>query len=423
MQKRRLTVYNTLTKKRERFKPKNDDIVKIFTCGPSVYRTQHIGNYRTFLFEDILLRYLELSGYRVKRVINFTDVEDKALVEAGRKGISLEKLTRPVIEEFNRDCARLHIKLPRSMPRSSTSVKQAAELIGILLNKGTAYRYRGNIYFDPLKYAHFGELFGLDMSKWPKKKIRFSKDTYNGLRWNLGDFILWHGYREGDLLCWDTEIGRGRPAWNIQDAAMIYKELGTEADFCCGGIDNLYRHHDYNRAVMESVSGKEFAHYWLHGEHVLYNAKKMAKSKGNVIYAQDLVEKGYSGEQIRFFLMYGHYRKKLNYTEKNFKRAAAVLDRLKRKIADLFAILQKGENKKSGQNAAGTVDGTRGPEFLGLFYQCMNDDFQIKIFINNVDKKLNRLLKDRAQLKKLNAAALREELTVIDSVLKAGLTR
>jgi len=417
MQKKSLTVYNTLNKKKERFKPKDDNIVKIFTCGPSVYRTQHIGNYRTFLYEDILKRYLELLGYRVKRVINFTDVEDKSLAEAGEKGISVEELTRPVIDDFFRDCKNLHITLPPSVPRSSTSVKQAAELINILLNKGIAYRYGGNIYFDPLKYPHFGELFGLDMSKWPKKKIRFSKDTYNGLRWNLGDFILWHGYRKGDLLFWDTEIGRGRPAWNIQDVAMIYKELGREADICCGGIDNLYRHHDYNRAIMETVSGKEFTHYWLHGEHVLYNGKKMAKTKGNVIYPQDLIEEGYSGEQIRFFLIYGHYRKKLNYTEKNFQKALAVLDQLKNKIADFFKILKKGDNNKSGNHK-----NAREKEFLNSFYQYMNDDFQIKVFISNLDKKLNRLIKDKEKLKELNAAALREDITIIDSVLKVGLS-
>jgi cysteinyl-tRNA synthetase len=415
-QKMILAVYNTLTNKKEQFKPTQNNLVKIFTCGPSVYRTQHIGNYRTFLFEDILLRYLELLGYRVKRVINFTDVEDKALAEADEKGVPLEEITRPVIDEFYRDCGRLHIKLPRSVPRSSTSVKQAAALINILLTKGTAYRYGGNIYFDPLKYPCFGELFGLDMSKWPKRKIRFSRDTYNGLRWNLGDFILWHGYREGDHLSWDTEIGRGRPAWNIQDPAMIYKELGTEVDICCGGIDNLYRHHDYNRAIMESVSGKEFAHYWLHGEHVLYNSKKMSKSKGNVIYPQNLIEMGYSGEQIRFFLIYGHYRKRLNYTEKNLKRAVAVLDRLKDKIRTVLKAAPEAAKK-----AAGTAIDAGKRKFLNSFYQHMSDDFQIKTFIDNLDGELSLLIKDSVRLKELNAVALREEFVIIDSVLKGGL--
>jgi cysteinyl-tRNA synthetase len=415
-QKMILTVYNTLTDKKEQFKTTQNKLVKIFTCGPSVYRTQHIGNYRTFLFEDILLRYLELLGYRVKRVINFTDVEDKALAEAEGKGVPVAEVTRPVIDEFYRDCGRLHIKLPRSVPRSSTSVKQAAALINILLTKGTAYWYGRNIYFDPLKYPRFGELFGLDMSKWPKRKIRFSRDTYNGLRWNLGDFILWHGYREGDHLFWDTEIGRGRPAWNIQDPAMIYKELGTEVDICCGGIDNLYRHHDYNRAIMESVSGKQFAHYWLHGEHVLYNSKKMSKSKGNVIYPQNLIEMGYSGEQIRFFLIYGHYRKRLNYTEKNLKRAVAVLDRLKDKIRTVLKAAPEAAKK-----AAGTAIDAGKRKFLNSFYQHMSDDFHIKTFIDNLDGELSLLIKDSVRLKELNAVALREEFAIIDSVLKGGL--
>jgi len=424
-----LVLYNTLTKKKERFEPKEHELVRIFTCGPSVYRRPHIGNYRTFLYEDILQRYLELLGYRVKRVINFTDVEDKAITEAAEKGISLEELTRPIVEQFHRDCEKLHIKLPPSIPRSSTSVEQAAELIGILLDKGMAYRHQGNIYFDPLKYPKFGELFGLDMRKWPKKTVRFSKDTYNGLRWNLGDFILWHGYRDGDKVFWDTKIGRGRPAWNVQDAAMIYQEHGTEADICCGGIDNLYRHHDYNRAIMEAVSGKEFAHYWLHGEHVVFNGKKMSKSMGNVAYPQDFLDNGYSAEDLRFFLISGQYRKRLNYTENNFKKAIGLLRRLKDNIRAVTAVAGSVNGgavtsavKKASGRAAAENNPTGEPGFLRLFYECMNDDFQIKLFIRGLDKNLGRLLADKDALARQNTEALRKEFAAIDSVLQVGLS-
>jgi cysteinyl-tRNA synthetase len=450
-QKHTLLLYNTLTKKRERFEPKEENIVRIFTCGPSVYRTPHIGNYRTFLYEDILQRYLELLGYRVKRVINFTDVEDKAIQEAEEKGITLDRLTGPVIEQFHRDCERLHIKLPSSIPRSSTSVAEAAMVIKILLDKGVAYRHGRNIYFDPLKYPKFGELFGLDMARWPGKKVRFSKDTYNGLRWNLGDFILWHGYRDGDKVFWDTEIGRGRPAWNVQDAAMIYKEHGTRADICCGGIDNLYRHHDYNRAIMEAVSGGEFAHYWLHGEHVVYDGKKMSKSMGNVVYPQDFFNKGYSAEELRFFLISGHYRKRLNYTENNFGKAVALLKRLKNNIREVLAAAEERKGgaavaeakAKAGEVPAGgrartanpAADGEPArdhfgePGFLDLFHEYMNDDFQLKAFLREFDKKLMRLRADKddlpritAGLGRLSAGAMRKEIDSIDSVLQVGLS-
>ena len=183
--------------------------------------------------------------------------------------------------------------MPERIPRSSTSVEQAVYLIRKLLEKGCAYRHKGDIFFDPLKFEGFGKLFRLDMSKWPKTRKRFKQDTYPGRRWNLGDFILWHGCRKGDKVCWDTEIGRGRPSWNIQDPAMISETMGYSLDIFCGGIDNLYRHHDYNIAVMESVSGKELSRYWLHGQHVLVGGKKMSKSLHNIVYPEDLLAQGF----------------------------------------------------------------------------------------------------------------------------------
>jgi cysteinyl-tRNA synthetase len=168
------------------------------------------------------------------------------------------------------------------------------------------------------------------MRKWPKERRRFRRDTYNGLRWNLGDFILWHSYRGGEEVFWDTEIGRGRPAWNVQDAAMVTKHLGFQIDLSCGGIDNLYRHHDYTIAVVEAVSGRKFSRYWLHGQHLLVEWKKMSKSRGNVIYPDDLLRQGFSPEEIRFFLIYGHYRDKMSLTDGGSKRLARGWTILKR---------------------------------------------------------------------------------------------
>ena len=246
---------NTLTRKKEIFKPRRDKAVKMFTCGPSIYSRPHVGNYRTFLYEDILQRYLEYLDYRVERLINFTDVEDKSISEAREKGITLGELTNPVAERFFKEAELLKIKLPGHIARSSTSVDAAVRLIRSLLDKGYAYWHGKDVFYDPLKFKGFGKLFGLDMSRWPEKRRRFGKDTYPGQRWNLGDFILWHGYKEkeGEGYYWETELGRGRPSWNIQDPAMITKHLGDQIDIACGGVDNLYRHHDYTIAVIENT--------------------------------------------------------------------------------------------------------------------------------------------------------------------------
>lgn len=333
----RLKMYNTLTRKKERFEPRENGRVKFFSCGPSVYRRQHLGNYRTFLFEDVLQKYLEYTGLAVERVINFTDVEDKAVDEAAAKGVDLAALRRPVEEAFIRECGILSIRLPDTIPRASTSVEAAVDLIRRLLDGGHAYRHRGEIFFDPLTYDGFGRLYGLDMRRWPSRKVRFRRDTYPGQRWNLGDFILWHRRRDtpGEVW-WETGIGQGRPAWNIQDAAMISKHLGHRIDIHAGGIDNLYRHHDYTLAVMEGAAGRPFCPYWVHGGHLLVDGVKMSKSRHNVTYVDDLLEKGFLPRHIRFFLLYGPYREPLDLRMSHLERCAGRLDRIRRRTDALL---------------------------------------------------------------------------------------
>jgi len=328
---------NTLTGERETFTPRRAGKVALFTCGPSVYSRPHIGNYRTYLYEDILHRFLVSRGYSLNRVLNFTDIEDKAIDEAKRRGLSLFDLTRPNEEQFLADADRLGIIRPSIIPRSSTSIPEAVRLISVLLDTGHAYWHRGDVFFDPLTHPEFGKLYGLDMSRWPKKRIRFRKDTYQGRRWNLGDFILWHGLKRGEdpAYAWETEIGPGRPAWNIQDPAMISKHLGYAVDICCGGVDNLYRHHDYNIAVLESVSGRELCHYWLHGELLLVNGSKMSKSRGNIVYPDTLFNEGLTPDQLRYFLLSVHYRRTMNLTSRRQERAKERLNRLQAAIRDL----------------------------------------------------------------------------------------
>lgn len=349
-----LELYNTMSRAKEPFQPRKTGQVKMFTCGPSIYRRPHVGNYRSFLWEDVLQRYLEYMGLEVERVINFTDVEDKAIAEAQSEGVPLLELTGKISERFFQEAAFLNIKLPAEVPRSSTSVDQAVKLIEILLEKGFAYWDAGDVFFDALKFKGFGKLFRLDMSRWPREKRLFRRDTYNGRRWNLGDFVLWHGWKEGEEIFWDTKIGKGRPAWNVQDPAMITEGLGYAIDISCGGVDNLYRHHDYNIAVIEAASGEEFARFWIHGEHLLSNGKKMSKSLGNIIYTEDLQKEAGSGRGVRFVLLGAHHRKPLNLTRRRIAEAV-------KRFNALMEMVEKVTGQGSGPpSRARGADGSSG---------------------------------------------------------------
>ena len=405
-----LIVNNTLTRRREAVRLLESGKVRLVTCGPSVYRRPHVGNYRTFLYEDVLHRYLEYLGYEVDRLINFTDVEDKAIDELKKTGKKWEEITGPAERQFFEDAGLLQIKVPEFVPRSSTSVEQAVFLIQKLIDKGYAYRHRGDVFYDPLKFHEFGKLFHLDMSRWPKKKKRFHKDTYPGRRWNLGDFILWHGCKnaESHPLCWETALGNGRPSWNIQDPAMVTKHLGYRADIACGGVDNLYRHHDYNIAVIEAVSGKEFCHYWLHGEHVLVDGKKMSKSKGNTIYPETLLDRGYSPAHIRFFLIYQHYRKRLNLTDRTLDRARRRLDHGREMI------------KEIGIEPASGSMGSLGHEFLDIFEEGMNDDLNVERAFDGLYERFSEIAsgKEKGGLTSNQRQAISAALSRIDPVLR-----
>ncbi len=415
---RGLVLRNTLTKRKELFSPRVPGHVKIFTCGPSVYRRPHLGNYRTFLYEDILVRYLEYLGYSVERTINFTDVEDKTIEAAAEEGREVLQVTTPVVEAFYHESELLGIKLPDYIPRSSTSIDEAVQIIQSLLEKGHAYWHDGNVYFDPLTYEGFGEIFGLDMSNWPKHKVRFSQDTYNGLRWNRGDFILWHGHDGDDMIHWDTAIGPGRPAWNVQDPAMTVQTLGYEIDIHCGGIDNKWRHHDYNRAVMESASGTEFARYWLHGEHLIVDSQKMSKSKGNVIYPETLMERGCDGQHIRYLLIYGYYRNKLNVTDKMMEARCNQLDELQEHVDALLANTA-GKAKRSQRMEAAAH------EIIPIFEHAMNNDLHVAEAVDEVKGVVDELhfLSAGHGLPRDIRDSVQKSLRRVDSVLRVIFPR
>ncbi|MBN2468194.1 MAG: class I tRNA ligase family protein [Deltaproteobacteria bacterium] len=378
----------------------------VFTCGPSIYQRAHIGNFRTFLFEDVLVRYLEYGGYRVTRGMNFTDVEDKALKEASVRKVPVNVLTQGNIKEFLKESRLLRMKIPDYRPTASGSVNHAVAIIEELADRGIAYRYKGNVYFDPLQYPRFGELYGLDMSSWPKKKIRFHRDTYPGMRWNRGDFILWHGCGNEDTLCWETRIGKGRPAWNVQDPSMIIQFMDEPLSVYCGGIDNLVRHHDYTRAILESIRPYPMARYWLHCHHLFVNGQKMSKSKGNVYYVETLLEEGYGRSEIRFFLIYGHYRKKMDYSHRQMNSCVEKLRLLKKTVAAIRKVAAKAtktEYKASDQ-------------IKRIFASHMDNDLDVKTAFDAVDDYVRKI--EISQLQPGDAAGILQALGEIDEVLQ-----
>ncbi len=401
-----LKLFNTFGRKYETFRPVNPDMVSIFTCGPSVYQRPHIGNMRTFLFEDTLVRYLEYLGYRVKRGMNLTDVEDKALLEANKEHLSLKRLTDRNIKQFIGEMKLLKMKVPDLLPRASDHVEQAVGIIQDLLERKMAYWYAGNVYFDPLKFEGFGKLFGLDMTKWPRNKRRFHKDTYPGIQWTLGDFVLWHGYREGDEASWDTKIGRGRPSWNIQDPSMIVDYFKETLSIYCGGIDNLYRHHDYTLAILESIRPFPMARYWLHAHHLLVEGQKMSKSKGNIVYVDTLMARGYSVQDIRFMLIYWHYRNRMNFSDEGMAEAA---DRLKEFKRFVRAIMKRADSKA-------LKDGSISSMLKKSFAGNMDRDLDVNGAFDGLYKIISGIRVD--ELQPAEAAGAIKTLNEIDNVLK-----
>ncbi len=398
-----------MSRTKEVFKPLEKGKVKVFSCGPSIYRRPHIGNYRTFLYEDLIIKYFEYLGYKVNHSTILTDIEDKTIIEARKAKKKIDSLTGDVAKIFSRESKLLKINLPDPIPAASTSVKQAAKLIKKLLESGHAYRFDSDIFFDPLKFKGFGKLFRLDMSGWPKKKVRFKRDTYNGRRWNRGDFILWHGYREGDIAYWDTEIGKGRPSWNIQDPSVVTEKLGYRIDISCGGIDNIFRHHDYNIAIIESVSGENYANYYMHGEHLIVNGKSMSKSRGNILYPEDVLKNKRMAHHLRFFLLYTHYRKKLNFTDARYNKACEYLNAIRLLARDLTS--HGKMSGKANENSLSLLNRIKDD-----FEKSMNDDLGFGSAIDKLYKNMQELkvLKEKGFLDSAATIRLEKILRKID---------
>lgn len=400
-----LKFFNTFGRKLETFSPVNPSLVNIFTCGPSVYQRAHIGNMRTFLFEDMLVRYLEYSGYAVRRGMIITDIEDKALWQAEKEQTTVQRLTDRNMRQFLKEADALGMKRPDYLPRASEHVDHAVAIIQELLKRGVAYWHGSNVYFAPRKFKGFGKLFGIDMKTWPKEIRRFHQDTYPGVQWNRGDFILWHGCCGCEDGCWETAIGRGRPSWNVQDASTLVQYVDEPLSIYCGGYDNLFRHHDYNIAILESVRPYPMARVWMHGYHLHVNGQKMSKSKGNIIYTDMLRADGFSFADIRFFLLYGHYREVLNYRDEAIRKTSAHRS-LVRSAALKLA-------KRAG--SARPVPCAAGERIPEVFRREMDNDLQVGTAFDAVARELGIL--DPLQMAAGEAASVVASLRSIDAVL------
>ncbi|MFA7463621.1 MAG: class I tRNA ligase family protein [Syntrophales bacterium] len=400
-----LKLFNSMGKRMEKFVPVNPNPVNIFTCGPSVYQRPHIGNFRTFLFEDVLVRYLEYSGYRVRRGMNITDIEDKAIAQARKEKAGLEEIADRNTRLFLEEMDALGAKRPDVLPRATRSVEEAVRIIERLLDLGIAYRHKGDIFFDPLRFPGFGRLYGLDMSRWPRKKVRYRRDTYPGMRWNLGDFILWHKWKGGNEELWETRLGKGRPSWNVQDPSMINPHFHETLSIYCGGVDNLIRHHDYIIAVLESLHPYPVAKYWLHCRHLLVAGKKMSKSRGNIVYTEKLLRRGYSAAEVRFFLIDNHYRKEIDYSDESMTAAAARLAELRTAVG---LVADRSGSEPPDPEAADRV--------RQAFSRSMDDDLDVRSAVDGVLGAM--LAAPPEQIDPSEAGGMVQAAAEIDSVLK-----
>ncbi len=321
-----IVFYDSLKKRRVEFEPLEPEVVKMYTCGPTVYADAHIGNFRTYVFEDLLRRTLKFLGYKVTQVMNLTDVEDKTIKASNTLGVSLQQHTAPIIDRFFEDMDTLNIERAEYYPRATEHVDIMLDLVKSLLDKGYAYESEGSIYFSIEKFEKYGKLSGMKLDKLVRGS-RIDADEYE--KDNFRDFALWKGWSEEDGdVSWNSPFGKGRPGWHIECSAMSMKYLGEEFDIHTGGVDNIFPHHENEIAQSESATGKRFVRYWLHSAHLMVDDEKMSKSLGNFHTLRELVDKGYSSRSIRYVLLTSHYRQQINLSGDSVLAATAALERL-----------------------------------------------------------------------------------------------
>jgi cysteinyl-tRNA synthetase len=368
-----LKLFNSLGRKLQDFVPINPGEVRMYTCGPTVWNFAHIGNFRTFVFEDVLRRHLEFKGYRVTQVMNITDVEDKIIRGIKETGKPLKELTDFYTAAFMEDLAALNIERAEFYPRATEHLEPMLDLVRTLLAKGYAYRARdGSVYFDVSKFKGYGALSGVRLDS-QRPAGRVSSDHYEEKR-EAADFALWKAWDpdDGDVF-WETDLGKGRPGWSIECSAMSMKYLGETFDIHTGGMDNKFPHHENEIAQSEAATGKKFVNYWLHSEFLRVRGEEMHKSSGNFVTFRELRDEGWDPLVVRMFLISARYRDPLDLTKAALEQARAQRARLQELVARLRAV-------RGGSPAVPLSVGG----FLDEFESAMDDDLNTPRAITSV---------------------------------------
>ena len=383
----------------------------MYTCGPTVYDFAHIGNFRAFLFEDLLKRWLVSRGFKVTHVMNLTDVDDKTIKGSQKQQVPLKQFTDFYVKAFFEDIKALNIQPADVYPKATDHIPEMVALIKTLMAKGYAYRGEdGSIYYAISKFPDYGKLSKIKTAEL-KADARVSQDEY--AKEEAQDFALWKAWtpEDGDVY-WETELGKGRPGWHIECSAMSMKYLGETFDIHCGGVDNIFPHHENEIAQSEAATDKKFVNYWLHNEHLLVEGKKMAKRFGNFYTLRDLLAKGYDPIAIRYLLLSTHYRQQFNFTFEGLEAAKAAVDRLRNFVRRL--------HDTDGKDSKGKV-AVLNAKLEACFGGSMDDDLDIGTALASLFdfvREVNNLL-DANRVSKAEAAEVGGLIMQIDAVLGA----
>ncbi len=402
-----LMLYNTLSRKKEEFRPSKPGTVSFYSCGPTVYNFAHIGNFRAYMASDILKRYLLYKGFKVRHVMNITDVDDKTIRDSTKEGISLKKFTERYTKAFFDDIKTLNILPADIFPRATENIDGMVGLIKTLLDKGYAYKADDGIYFKISAFKDYGKLSRVDLSQ-RKTSSRVATDEYD--KESVHDFALWKFWtpEDGDVF-WDTPIGKGRPGWHIECSVMSSTNLGTPFDIHSGGVDLIFPHHENEIAQSEAATGKQFVRFWFHNEYILVDGKKMSKSLGNFFTLRDIIAKGYRPEAIRYLLLSTHYRQPLNFTFGGLKAAGSAVERLTEFMDRLGDV--KGNHDSDVSALVSDMESG--------FEKQMDDDLNISGALGEVFefvKNVNRLISEKSIGEK-DAKKAADAMRKIDRVL------
>ena len=360
-------IYNTMSRSKEELQPLDGKCVRMYTCGPTVYNYAHIGNFRAYMFEDLLRRYIKFRGFEVVQVQNLTDVDDKTIRSSVEQGLPLKEYTQKYIEAFFDDLAKLNIERAEHYPAATDHIPEMIALIERLFEKGLAYQSGdGSVYYSIDKFAGYGKLARLDREGM-QSGARVAQDEYD--KENASDFALWKAYvpEDGDVW-WDSPWGRGRPGWHIECSAMAMKYLGESFDLHTGGVDNIFPHHEDEIAQSEAATGKTYSKYWMHCGYLVVDGRKMSKSLGNFYTLREILDMGYTGREVRYELLSAHYRQSLNFAFKSLDANRAALKRL-----DEF--YTKISEKAAGVPAGNLPDWAL--ETRSRFKEALDDDLNI----------------------------------------------